>query len=305
MLIDLTTIGTISVLTVITLGLYPVFMTNQFQGAQAAFMGIGAYTTALMVNNAHVPAFVGLITGVIVAAAVGGLVGLLVRRLRAFYLAIATLAFGQICVLVAVNVPALGGALGLYLSPVLSPLQVFAIMLAVLFVMALFGRSKHALLYRVTADEELSAAFGVDGARARAQAFALGCGIAGLGGGLYILYLGVIGSAEMAFFPSLLFVIYIAFGGLDTVFGALLGVAVLQILQDLLRTTDEVRYIIYGLVIILLMIFRPRGLLNRRPLGSPSLAQVVIRRFSKRDDPESIPPLREHARTESDGRDER
>lgn len=273
--IDLTTAGTIGITTVVTLGLFMIFMTGQFQGAQAAFMGIGAYVTALLVGHGVVPAAIAVIAGTLAALVAGAVIGTAIRRLRAFYLAIATLSFGQVLVLVATNVQALGGAQGLYVAPQVSATAALAIMAVCLIVLARFSKSRHAVIYRASTDEALARAFGVDIARARLQSFALGCGVGGLGGGLYVLYYGVIGPTEIGFLPSLLLVIYIAFGGLDTVLGSLLGVGVLVILQESLRATDEVRYVVYGVVIVLLMIFRSRGLLYRRPLGARSRLQDV------------------------------
>lgn len=255
-------------ITIITvLGLHVIFMTGQFQGGQAAFMGLGAYVVGISVGtlSLHPLPAVMLAVGLTTVVAFG--LSYFIRRLRAFYLAVATLSFGQVVVLVVTNVPALGGALGLFITPVLPLPLLFGILALLLVLLWRFGGSKHALMFRASVEEDMAAAFGIDVAGQRRAAFVIGCAIASLGGSLQILYYGIIGPSEIGFFPSLLLVIYVAFGGLDTVLGSVLGVAVLIALQEVLRDAASLRFVLYGAAIVVLTLVRPRGLVYRTPLG--------------------------------------
>jgi branched-chain amino acid transport system permease protein len=270
--------ATIALLSIVALGLYPMFMTGQLQAGQAAFMGVAGYTVGLLTDRYQVNLLLALAAGTAAAAGAGWIVAQLVRQLRGFYYAMATLAFGQAVVLIVTETPALGGPLGLQIDPTLEQPALLATFAVVAVGLSLFGRSKHALLFRISSNERLAASLGVDVARSRRQSFTLGCALAGLGGGLFISYYGVIGPVDIGFAASFVFVLYVAFGGVDTVAGAILGVAVLTLLPELLRWTANLRYVVYGSVIVVLMVFRPRGLVYRRGLGEaiavPRLARL-------------------------------
>jgi ABC-type branched-subunit amino acid transport system permease subunit len=108
---------------------------------------------------------------------------------------------------------------------------------------------------------------GVSIAVARTVSFALGGALVGLAGAIQAHYVLVVSPHDLGFFVSLNFIIYLLFGGLQTLWGPILGAVLLTVLPEMLRFTNEYRLILYGLIIVVVVLRRPEGLLTRIPTG--------------------------------------
>src|SRR6185295_5809226 len=131
-----------------------------------------------------------------------------------------------------------------------------------------FDGSRLGLASRAVRDDPVAAsAMGVSIALMRSITFALGSALIGMGGAIQAHYMLVISPHDLGFFVSLNFVIFLLFGGLQTLWGPVLGAVLLTALPEMLRFTNEYRLILYGLIIVLVVLLRPEGLLTRIPTG--------------------------------------
>ena len=234
-----------------------------------------------------------LVAGLVAAGIAAGVVGLAVGvpslRLKGDYLAIVTLGFGEIIRVIIQNIGTVGGNTGFRdltfsgaSGNVVIPVQpltnffwiflvaVLAVVISRNIVSSTFGRA----LMAVREDEIAAEAMGVNTTYYKVLAFVLGSAFAGVAGGLSgHLFGNLLTPATFTFVRSIEVVIMIVLGGIGSITGAVLGATALTILPELLRQTgiDQaypgLRMVIYALVLILLMIFRPQGLLGRREIG--------------------------------------
>lgn len=253
---------------IVGMGLHLCVLTGQLSVAQAAFMGIGAYTAAALTRNAELPFLLALLSGTVVSGVAAALLAVVIARLRVWIFAVATLGFGQVMVNLMTNIPALGGAQGFHAVPTLTaPWMVFAVLAALAAIFQQFQGSRLYHAFLATGDDETTAeAAGIDTARIRLIAFSLAGAVAGLGGGLHVHLLGGIEPEALGFFPSFTILIFVIVGGERTFWGAILGAMLLTLLPEFLRFSAFERYILYGAILLLVMIFWPRGILARRRL---------------------------------------
>jgi branched-chain amino acid transport system permease protein len=251
------------------LGLYITALSGQLSMATAAIAGVGAYLSAIITAKWGWPFVPAIICAAAAGAIVGAVLALLTLRMRDFILKLTTLAFGEALSVLAFNWDYIGGAnsfSGITLYTTLP--ECAAAALLALYIAWRFDGSRLGFAARAVRDDPLAAAaMGVPLARVRVITFALGSALVGLGGGLQAHYLLVIGPADLGFFVSLNFVIFLLFGGLQTLWGPVLGATVLTALPELLRFTNQYRLIVYGLIIVLVVLLRPEGVLTRRPTG--------------------------------------
>ena len=263
---------------IVGMGLYLCVLTRQLNLAQAALMGIGSYAAAVITRNFELPFAVALVAGGLAGGIVASLLALVIARLRVWIFAVATLGFGQVMVNVFLNVPYLGGAQGFHAVPNLTSPWIAFLALAILAL--LFTRCQGSRVYYAflaTGDDELTTgAVGINATMIRFMAFTLSGVIAGIGGGLQIHLLGGIEPDSLGFFPSFTFLIFVIVGGERSFWGAILGAAILTILPELLRFSAYERYILYGLILLLVMIFWPSGLLRRTRIRVRSRASRAL-----------------------------
>ncbi|MCC7104665.1 MAG: branched-chain amino acid ABC transporter permease [Chloroflexi bacterium] len=253
---------------IIALGLYITMMTGQISVAHAAFAGIGGYTVGVLTVNFGLPFAVGLAAGGLLGAVFAIGLSLLILRLRHFYLAVATVGFGEALVVLAMNSDYLGGATGFRGIPRnTNLLLVLALLALVVFCAWRLQDSRVGQAFRSISDDEVTAAaIGINVRGYRILSFALGSGIAAFGGGLQAQYLGLMQAPDMNFLHSVTFLVFVAFGGTQIFWGPLLGSILLTLLPELLRFSLYDRYVIYGALLVVMMVFRPNGLVSRRPI---------------------------------------
>jgi branched-chain amino acid transport system permease protein len=252
--------------------------TGQFSIGHAGFMAVGAYSSAYFSVNygaglaesiGGTPGWLvslGLATlvGALFAAAAGLVVGVPSLRLKGDYLAIVTLGFGQIIVVLINNIESVGGARGYSGIPIVKSFfwifLVAVVTIAVVYniVNSAFGRA----LISIREDELAAEAMGVNTTRYKVLAFVISSAMAGAGGVLLAHFDGYLNPKSFEFIRSFEILIMIILGGLGSIVGSILGAILLTVLPEALRGFAEYRMVIYSLLLIILMITRPQGLLG-------------------------------------------
>jgi branched-chain amino acid transport system permease protein len=255
-------------------------ITGQFSLGHAGFMALGAYTVGILMKHsppsgyAAGPTLLGVtILGGLIAAIAGLIIGVPTLRLRGDYLAIATLGFGQIIIVVINKIDAIGsfevgGASGLHDIPKLTNFfWVFAWTLACIVVnWRLVHSAKGKAFLAVRDDEIAAAAMGVDTTFHKVAAFVIGAFFAGAAGGLAATWSQNLAPSSFTFLRSIEIVVMAVVGGSGSITGAIIAAVVLTYLPEQLRVLDQWRMVIYSLLLIVLMILRPEGLLGRREI---------------------------------------
>jgi len=245
--------------------------TGQLSLGNAGFMAIGAYVSAILVVHLHVPLFVTLIAGGVMAGIVGILVGFPVLRLRGVFLAMATLGFGEIVRNFFMNFleSLTGGAYG-FRGIGDTPISITWIWGWVIFFLIFFfflSRSRLGLAMIATHDDDtVSELIGINIVRLKIGAFGLGAFIAGVAGGLYAHYYLYIEPEFFNVWKSIYMVLFVIMGGMLTFWGGVLGASIFTLLPELTRVLQDWRGAFFGVVIIGLMIARPSGLITREIL---------------------------------------
>ena len=234
----------------------------------SAFMAVGAYASAMVsikigLNNPMMFPLA-LLFGGVCAALVGILIGIPALRLRGDYLAIITLGFGEIVRILIINMPFLGGARSLRGIPrVTSVPSAYFTAAAVVLIMFTLGRSRHGrAILSIREDEVASISSGIPTTFYKILAFSLGSFFAGIAGGLYAHYVGTLNPNTFNFGKSIEYLVMVVLGGMGSITGAVCAAIVLTILPEALRGFNNYRMVIYSLALVLMMLFRPSGLLG-------------------------------------------
>jgi len=252
--------------------------------ANAAFMGLGAYTASLLTMNAGAPFPVAVLAGVALPTVVALIVGLPTLRLSGVYLAMATLGFGEVVRIALLNADSLtGGALGLSGIPQLT--QWWHVVLAVLVVLLVLRQLRRSRIGRaleaIKEDQVAASLMGVDVMAHKMLAFALGAAIAGLAGALSAHLSSYIGPGEFGFDRGVDILTMTIFGGIGGLTGPVLGAAVITVLPELLRSFRDYRTMINGAILVLVVLFLPKGLWDPARMRSwfgrkPSYAPTIV-----------------------------
>ena len=266
--------------------------TGQFSLCHAAFMAVGAYASALLTGKALPALFPHLAwTGaswasqltflpvLIIAGLIAAFAGLIVGgpslRLRGDYLAMVTLGFGEIIRVLLQNTNTVGGARGMEgILPVTNLFWAVAAAAVTLYMMislvhSTYGRGFHA----VRDDEIAAAAMGIDTTRFKVTAFVMGAFFAGVAGALYSHAVEFISPEGFNFLRSFEIIVMVILGGLGRPVGVAVAAILITLLNELLRDLSQYRMVVYALIIILFMIFRPTESLG------PILGRLIPQRF--------------------------
>lgn len=245
-------------------------ITGQFSLGHAGFMAVGAYVSAVGTVFYDWPFAVSLLAGGLAAAAIGFLIGIPTLRLDGDYLAIATLGMGEIIRVCILNIETVGGASGMTGIPKETTFSwVFLMMLVTLYVLknminSTYGRGCISVRENAIAAE----AMGIHTTRYKVLAFTIGALFAGLAGGLFSHYFSIAHPSSFTFLKSYDYLTMVVLGGLGSMTGSVVGAVMLTFLTAALSDYPEFRMIIYALMLILLMMFRPRGLFGNQELTS-------------------------------------
>ena len=245
--------------------------TGQFSFANAAFMGIGAYTTSI-VFTLNVPILFALLSGGLLAAVVACVVGLPALRLSRVYLALATIAFGEMTTWVLMHWTSVTkGGDGMY-SPVpvifgyalktdaqkyflTATICVLMVVLAQRILSSKFGRA----FIAIRESETVASCNGINIPLYKTIAFALSGLYAGIGGGLYAIAVNYIVPDNYDLFQLVIHFALVMVGGLGSMYGVIVGALILTALPELLREFKHYQEMLYGVLLILFIVFIPRG----------------------------------------------
>lgn len=242
--------------------------TGQFSLGHAGFMAVGAYVGVVCTVNFHVPFGLALILGGLAAGVLGCLIGLPTLRLKGDYLAIATLGLGEIIRIVIMNIEYVGGAAGFKGIPHNTTFPwVFLVMLFTLFFIKNFVNSKYGRSCIAVRENEIAAeAMGINTTKYKVMAFTIGAIFAGIGGGLFAHCFYIINPSSFTFMASFNYLIMVVLGGLGSITGSIAGAFVVTFVSAALASWPEFRMIIYAIVLILLMFYRPQGLFGYKEI---------------------------------------
>lgn len=238
-------------------------ITGQFSIGHAGFLAVGAYISAIVTMKLHLPFFVAIIVGGVIAALAGLIVGIPSLRLKGDYLAIATLGFAEIIRIVFLNIDYVGGAAGMQVSHLTTWTYAFVCLVITIVVIVNFTNSRHGIAaISVRENEIASDAMGINTTYYKVIAFAIGSFFAGVAGALYSHNFYIIQPSQFGFLKSFDILIFVVLGGLGSLSGAVLSAILLTVVSTYLQGYPETRMIIYSLVLILVMLYRPKGLMG-------------------------------------------
>ncbi len=273
----------------LALSVYVTLSTGLLSLANAGFMAIGAYTAALLHVNREAPALAlyraaPVLTSVLLAMAIALVVGFLlgrpVLRLRDVYLAIATLGFGEIVRILAVNGDAIVGAMrgqpaadvslfngaeGIRTTRLVATWQLALYLVVLVYCVVMLRRSRFGrVLDAIRHDEAAAAAMGINVVRYKTLAFTLSAIIAAGGGALNAMLIRLAAPGQYDFARAVELLTYVVLGGVAHWSGGILGALVLTGLPEVLRGLSEQREIVNGIILMLAIIYLPRGLADPR-----------------------------------------
>ncbi|MBW2031814.1 MAG: branched-chain amino acid ABC transporter permease [Deltaproteobacteria bacterium] len=264
---------------------------GQLSLCQAAFYGIGAYTTAVLsVKTGMNPLFTSIVA-VLLACLVAFILGMPALKLRGHYLAMATLGFGEIVNIVFKEWGAMtGGPSGLVGIPQMhiggisvdTDLRYFyfvwiIVLLVVAFLINLANSRVGRGLQALKRSEDAAGTMGIPVARYKIKVFVLSAALAALGGALYAHYVTVISPESFDVFFSVVLVTMVVAGGLLSVWGGVIGASLFTILPDTLQAFEDYNVIIYGFILLFILMFMPKGLAGLISLGVDRAKRLMDR----------------------------
>ena len=263
---DLMTIG---INMIMALSMFLPMTVGQLSFGQAGFMSIGAHIAVVLTLYAGVSFPIALLVAGLGSGLAGFLVGVPVLRLRGLLLALVTFAFAQVVEVFFLNFKPTGAAEGIRgIFPYTNLWYVYGfLVLLVLFLARLRGSRMGRAFEAVKLDETAAEAMGVNVTGAKLMAFATGAFVAGVGGGLYAHHAVFIQYDNFDFKRSVDIAMYMVLGGMDVLYGPLLGAFVITYLSTALQFLANWRWEVWGSIVILVMIFRPQGILGRDTLN--------------------------------------
>ncbi len=281
-------VATVIIYVIACLGLNVQFgYTGVLNFAGAAFFGIGCYTAAVLTMHTPIPHVLILVIGGMMAAVIGSILILPVLRTRSHYSAVVTIAFALLFkIFLEVN-DTLGGPQGLrvqgmnllgwefnnnieigenleisfYVNYILIGLLLLAVTFT--FVKRLERSWVGLNLDAVRLDETAAACFGLNISRWKITAFTIGNFLAGMAGALYAMMIGFIAPTNFTFGDSLILVSIVLLGGIGNPWGLVVATTILIVLPEKLQAIQEYRFLLFAAMVILILLFRPEGLLPR------------------------------------------
>ncbi|MDR2445210.1 MAG: branched-chain amino acid ABC transporter permease [Spirochaetaceae bacterium] len=268
-------------------------ITGQLSIGQAGFMAIGAYSCIFFNMNLSLPLPLSAALAALLTSFAGFLIGFPTLKLTGDYLAIVTLGSGEIIRVILTNIKEVtGGANGRQFPNILSfapGLSFFTVTLTLVITVTLlqnFLRSSFGRAILAVREDEIAAnSSGISVFRYKMIGFVSAAFIAGLGGALYAIVIGFVKPDIASFTKSIDYLIFVVLGGMGSMTGAILAAYVLTYLQEFLRFLQDYRLLIYPLILITVMLYRPQGLLGMKELSFVRLwdrAHILAGRIFKR-----------------------
>lgn len=254
----------IGVLMMGALSVYIILSTGQLSLGNAAFMALGAYGSSWLTVQAGLPITLALVISGLGCSVIGVVIGFPALRLTGIYLAIATLGFGEMVRSFFLNFDAMGGAGGYHGMMLVSVGYIWMWAGGALLLVIVLERSRLWLELRAVHDDETAASLvGVHTVAIKVGAFGFGAAIAGVSGGLFAHHHLYIEPGMFGFEHSIELVLAVILGGSTVAPGALVGSALLVLLPEFLRFVADWRLAAFGLLLILVLLTRRQGILDR------------------------------------------
>jgi branched-chain amino acid transport system permease protein len=261
-------------------------VTGQLSLGQAGFLAIGAYSCIFFNLDLGMPLPLAAACATALTSVAGFLIGFPVLKLSGDYLAIVTLGFGEIIRVVFINLKALtGGPNGRQFTTVMvldgevAFAVVVVVLIAILALLQNFLRSSYGRAIMACREDEIAAnSCGINIFRYKMTGFVIASFIAGIGGSLYAMVVGFVKPDIAQFLRSIDFLIYVVLGGMGSMTGSILSAYVLTYLQEFLRFLEDYRLLIYPLILIFIMLFRPKGLLGMKEFSFVKTIDRVLKR---------------------------
>lgn len=257
--------------------------TGIFTLGHAAYLAIGSYTTAILTLDYGMHWFPAVILGGILAMVLGYLIGIPTLKLMGDYYAIASIGLAESIRLIIENWQSVtNGARGIPGIDTFTTLPIatgFFLVMAFCAFNLINGRIGRA--FKACRDDHVAAALlGYNTARWRVFSLSLSAFYVGIAGGLYAGFISFIQPIMFDMLKSTEMTSVVVFGGLGSMSGALLGTTIITLVTELFRPISQYRMLIYGLVLVLVMVFRPEGIMGQHEL-TPGLVKKLFRRSSK------------------------
>ena len=262
-------------------------LTGMFSLGSAAFMAIGAYVSGLLVLKAGLNMYAAFAAAIIFSVGIGYVIGFPIVRLRRDYISLVTLGFGEsIAQLILLLSQFTGGAFGLIGVPrrvdvwftLISAVIVIAI--TAFFKTSKFGRQCIA----VKSDELAAQAMGINASRVKMTAFLMSCALTSFAGCLYAFYVGYVGPTDFGWKKSADWVIMVFFGGVNSLTGSIFGGAFLTFLPQYMQALNKYRYIVYAVLVLIILNFKPNGVFGEWELSPRHLKRLFSLKKNKRED---------------------
>ncbi|MEW9671749.1 branched-chain amino acid ABC transporter permease [Ammoniphilus sp. 3BR4] len=268
---------------IVTIGLCLVMgLAGQISLGQAAFWGLGAYTSAVLTTNYGIPPVLGLIAAALVPGLFAYLLARAIAGLQGYYLAMATLAFGYI---VQIGIkewePVTGGSNGIIGIPTIgffgeSEVGMYYLVWGFVTLVLLFSlnilNSRVGRAYRAIHKSEIAAtSMGIDVRQFKLSAFVVSGMFAGISGGLYAHYIGILDPQPFGMHESIVFITMVVIGGMTSIWGALVGTVIIEFISEGLVMAShaipglkgDIDTIVFGAILVLIVMFMPEGLVPR------------------------------------------
>jgi branched-chain amino acid transport system permease protein len=259
--------GILAILCINVIFAYAIFVpaaTGQINLGGAGFQAIGAYAAGALTTMADWPMWISIASATVISAAAGFLIAFPVLRTRGVYLVLATFAFGELVSGYLLRSTFFGGAIG-FVVP--DHIDLWALVLCALGVVALvvyLMATRFGLAMRAIHDDEAAAiVLGINIRLVQVIAFTIGGALAGFSGALYAYNFGFV---EAQYFDALLSIyvlLFVLIGGTQTAWGPLIGSTFFTVLPELMRVGGSWRYVVFGIAIVLMMVWRPQGIVTR------------------------------------------
>ncbi len=260
----------INIILAVSLNLITGF-TGQFSLGHAGFMSIGAYICAL--TTMRMPTIGGFLLGLFLGAAsaaiIGFMVGLPTLRLRGDYLAIATLGMSEIIRIIFLNLKITNGAAGLNGIPqFVNWVWLFVFTAGTILIITNFLKSSHGRACISIREDEIAAeAMGINATKYKVMAFTIGAFCAGIAGALYASYFYFLKPDLFGFLKSIDVLVIVVLGGLGSISGSVIAAILLALISTFLQSFPEIRMVLYAVLLVLIMIFRPQGLMGSKEIS--------------------------------------
>jgi branched-chain amino acid transport system permease protein len=239
-------------------------------------MAVGAYVAVIITNMLDLHFIIGLLGACLSAGLAGFIIGVPTLRLKGDYLAIATLAFGEIIRVVLQNINYVNGPAGIMGIPKLTtwPWLFGTTVLTVLVIVNLINSSYGRAIISIREDETASELMGINTTKYKILAFVIGAMFAGLAGAMYAHYFYIIKPETFNFLKSFDILIMVVLGGLGSTTGAIIAAVFVTALTAALQSFPAIRMILYALILIIVMIYRPQGLMGNKELSMKTFGRI-------------------------------